>query len=83
MAHEYYRIRIQLEPQPEVGWTITSPDVPGLVTEADTPEEIEANVRDAFQALVELYEDTESEMPASLRSAPMAPFTIETLVASG
>jgi antitoxin HicB len=83
MAHVYYRIRIQLEPQPEGGWTITSPDVPGLVTEADEPEEIEANVRDAFQALMESYEDSGSEMPASLRGAPTVPFTIETLVAAG
>jgi antitoxin HicB len=83
VAREYYRIRIQLEPQPEGGWMITSPDVPGLVTEADTPQEIEANVRDAFQTLMESYEAPGTEMPASLRSVPTVPFTIETLVAAG
>lgn len=55
----YYKLRVQLDPQPEGGWTITSPDVPGLVTEADAVEEIEPNVRDAFHALAESYGKSE------------------------
>lgn len=41
-----------LEPQPEGGWTITCPIWPGLVTEADTYDEIAINVTDAASAAV-------------------------------
>jgi predicted RNase H-like HicB family nuclease len=36
-----YSIRLYLEPNPDGIYTVTSPDVPGLVTEGQTPEEIQ------------------------------------------
>ena len=39
-----YRLPLILEPQPEGGYTITCPLVPELVTEADTLDEVQANV---------------------------------------
>ena len=56
-------IPLLLEPQPEGGWTITCPMLPGLVTEADTWDEIEPNVTDAFQAMVEIYEHLKIPLP--------------------
>ena len=48
-----YKLPLVLEPQPEGGWTITCPILPGLVTEADTLDEISINVTDAIEALLE------------------------------
>jgi len=42
-----------LEPNPDGIYTVTSPDVPGLVTEGRTPAEILSNVEEALAALLE------------------------------
>jgi predicted RNase H-like HicB family nuclease len=46
-----------LEEQPEGGYTVTSKDLPGLVTEGDSVEEALKNAKDAFITTLELYED--------------------------
>lgn len=51
------RIPLIVAPQPEGGFTVTSPVLPELITEGDTLEEAYANVQDAFAAVVELYAD--------------------------
>jgi antitoxin HicB len=50
-------------PQPEGGYTVTSPVLPELITEGDTLEEAHANVRDALEAVVELYADERRPLP--------------------
>lgn len=52
-----HKIPLVLDPQPEGGYTITSPLVPGLVTEADTLDQVVKRVADALAALLELYEE--------------------------
>lgn len=52
------RIPLILEPQPEGGYTVTSPLLPELITEGDTIAECLVNVLD-WQ---ELQEVNESEM---------------------
>ena len=52
----FYKLPLLLDPQPEGGWTITCPVLPGLVTEADTIDEVSVNVADAIEALIECYE---------------------------
>jgi antitoxin HicB len=52
-----YKIPLVLAPQPEGGFTVTSPLLPELVTEGDTIEEAMENVRDALEATIEAYED--------------------------
>jgi antitoxin HicB len=54
---EEYRVPIVLEPQPEGGYTVTSPVLPELITEGDTVEEAMENARDAFHLVLEIYED--------------------------
>jgi antitoxin HicB len=61
-----YRVPLVFTPQPEGGYTVTSPVLPELVTEGDTLEEAQANVRDAFEAVVELYADEGRALPASI-----------------
>jgi len=56
MSH-VYKLPLRLEPQPEGGYTVTSPILPGLISEGETVEEALTNARDAFQALLESYED--------------------------
>lgn len=46
-----YPIRLTLEPNPNGVFTVTSPDVPGLVTEGKDAAEIQANVQEALAAL--------------------------------
>jgi antitoxin HicB len=58
-----YKIPLRFEPQPEGGFTVTSPLLPGLVTEGDTVEEALANARDASSALAEAYEDIGKSFP--------------------
>ena len=62
-----YKIPLVLSPQPEGGFTVTSPVLPELVTEGDTPEDILENLRDALQAALEIYEDLGKPLPANLR----------------
>ena len=52
-----FTIRLNLEPNPGGVYTVTSPDVPGLVTEGSTPAEILANVQDALEALKQAWEE--------------------------
>ena len=47
-----YSIRLYLEPNPSGVYTVTSPDVPGLVTEGCAPDEILHNVQQALDALI-------------------------------
>lgn len=62
-----YRVPLILEPQPEGGFTVTSPVLPELVTEGDTIDEAYANAQDALAAVVELYEDQGRTLPAEIR----------------
>lgn len=60
------RIPLVLEPQPEGGYTVTSPLLPELITEGDTMAEALANVDDAFAAVVEIYQDQDLSLPAGI-----------------
>ena len=66
-----YRVPLVFAPQPEGGYTVTSPVLPVLLTEGDTLEEAHANVRDAFEAVVELYAEQGRPLPAAI-SLPAA-----------
>jgi antitoxin HicB len=61
-----YRIPLVFSPQPEGGFTVTSPALPELVTEGDTIEEAYSEVRDALAAVVELYADQGRALPAGI-----------------
>ena len=71
MSH-VYRVPLVLTPQEEGGYTVTSPALPGLVTEGDSLEQALENVKDALQATVELYEDIGRPVPADLLQDPDA-----------
>lgn len=61
------KIPLVMRPQPEGGFTVTSPVLPELVTEGDTVEEALQHVHDALRAVIEIYEDTERALPLTVR----------------
>ncbi|HTU88566.1 MAG TPA: type II toxin-antitoxin system HicB family antitoxin [Gemmataceae bacterium] len=61
-----YRLPLVFDPQPEGGFTVTSPVLPELITEGDNLEEAYANVRDALAAVIELYADQGRPLPAGM-----------------
>ncbi|MBI1756433.1 MAG: type II toxin-antitoxin system HicB family antitoxin [Fimbriimonas ginsengisoli] len=46
------RYAILLEPQPEGGFTVTVPDLPGCVSQGETPEECRANIAEAIEGWI-------------------------------
>ena len=56
-------------PQPEGGYTVTSPVLPELLTEGDTLAEAYANVSDALAAVLELYAEQGRALPQSTEVA--------------
>lgn len=76
------KIPLTLSPQPEGGYTVTSPLLAELVTEGDTFELALENVKDALTAVVELYEDTGRELPPELFvEVGDRPITMDTVLA--
>ena len=77
------RIPLVLEPQPEGGYTVTSPLLPELITEGDTMAEALANVEDAFAAVVEIYQDQDLSLPAGIfMDETNHPVSVEAIVSA-
>src|SRR6266480_3998909 len=64
-----YKVPLILTPQPEGGFTVTSPVLPELVSEGDTAEEAVDNARDALTAVVEAYQDLGRALPPNVQIA--------------
>ena len=50
-------------PQPEGGYTVEVPDLPGCVSEGDTFEEARKNIREAIDLYIETLEDRKKPIP--------------------
>jgi antitoxin HicB len=57
------RFTINLNPQPEGGFTVLVPALPEVVTEGDTKEEALANAREAIEAVLAMYHDEGWRIP--------------------
>ncbi len=78
----FYKVPLIFEPQPEGGYTVTSPLLPELITEGDTLEEARNNAEDALQAVLELYEEMGISISSVLQPiVDKAPFLLEAAVA--
>lgn len=78
-----WKVPLVLAPQPEGGFTVTSPLLPELITEGNSVDEALANVRDALAAVVEIYQDAGKALPAGIQQHESAgPVWLETLVAT-
>ena len=75
------RIPLILDPQPEGGYTVTSPLLPELITEGDTIAECLVNVEDAFAVVLEIYEDEGRPLPEGICADDAnGPVSIEAIV---
>ncbi len=75
------KVPLLLSPQPEGGYTVTSPMLPELLTEGDTLAEAMDNVGDALTAALELYQDMAKPLPDGLmRDSDASPISFEYLV---
>ena len=59
-------VPLNLEPQPEGGYTVTSPAIPEMVTEGDTVEECIAMAQDCFDAVLQMYENMDKALPMDM-----------------
>jgi len=79
----YYKVPLVLTPQPEGGYTVTSPVLPELVTEGDSFEEALENVKDALAAVIEVYQDMGRLLPQNTQILDVnSPVWLETVVAA-
>lgn len=78
-----YKIPLILTPQPEGGYTVTSPLLPELLTEGDSIDEALENVKDALQAVVEIYQDLGKPLPINAQISDLtSPVWLETVVSA-
>jgi antitoxin HicB len=76
-----FKIPLVLTPQPEGGYSVTSPLLPELHTEGDSADEAVAHVQDALAAVIELYADLGRPLPPSaVVSETTGPVWFEALV---
>jgi len=68
---------IVLAPQPEGGYTVTSPDMLSLVTEGDTREEAIAMALDCAQLLILTYLDSNEDIPDGGGQAEIATIEVD------
>lgn len=69
MPPDMYRVPLTLDPQPEGGYSVTSPQLPELLTEGDTVDEALANAQDAFAAVLEIYQEEGRPLPPGIQRA--------------
>ena len=75
------RIPLVLEPQPEGGYTVTSPLLPELITEGETIPECLVNAEDAFAVVLEIYEDEGRTLPPIIQADETnGPLSIEAVI---
>ena len=75
------KLPLILEPQPEGGFTVTSPLLPELVTEGDTVADALENARDALATVIEADQETGRSLPPNLViSDPTGPVWADTVV---
>ena len=62
-----YSVTLEIEHLPEGPYLGTSPDLPGLIVQADTPEEVIRLAPDIARDLIEVMQETGQPLPAKLQ----------------
>lgn len=79
LEKKFESIKLILTPQPEGGYTVTSPTLPELITEGDSIDEALENASDAFLAVVELYAALGKPLPSNAQMPDAnSPISLET-----
>jgi len=63
-----YSVTLEIEHLPEGPYLGTSPDLPGLIVQADTPEEVIRLAPDIARDLIEVMQETGQPLPANSRT---------------
>ena len=66
-----YRITLDVEHLPEGPYLGTSPDLPGLIVQAGTPEEVIRLAPDIARDLIEVMQETGQSLPTQLVTLQM------------
>ena len=66
-----YRITLDVEHLPEGPYLGTSPDLPGLIVQAGTPEEVIRLAPDIARDLIEVMQETGQLLPTQLVTLQM------------
>ena len=78
-----YKVPLLLTPQPEGGYTVTSPLLPELVTEGDSLSEALGNVKDALAAVIEIYQEQGRPLPQNTQIPDTdSPVWLETVISA-
>ena len=78
-----YKVPLLLTPQPEGGYTVTSPLLPELVTEGDSMSEALDNVKDALAAVIEIYQEQGRPLPQNTQIPDTdSPVWLETVISA-
>ena len=62
-----YSVTLEIEHLPEGPYLATSPDLPGLIVQADTPEEVIRLAPNIACDLIEVMQETGQPLPAKLK----------------
>jgi len=62
-----YSVILEIEQLPEGPYLGTSPDLPGLIVQADSPEEVMRLAPDVARDLIEVMRETGQPLPEKLR----------------
>lgn len=76
------KVPLVLQPAEEGGWTVISPIIPELITEIDDLGELEEKLKDALEAVKELYHDMSKPFPGEVITDIGKPLWFETLVSA-
>lgn len=60
---EIREVEVIFEPQPEGGYTVYSPELPGMVTEGDSLDDATQNAEEAIELYFESMRDRGKELP--------------------
>lgn len=60
---ESRQVEVVFEPQPEGGYTVYSPDLPGMVTEGDSLDDAVANAQEAIELYAESMRARGKDVP--------------------
>ncbi|UCC31816.1 MAG: type II toxin-antitoxin system HicB family antitoxin [Phycisphaerales bacterium] len=66
-----YRCEIRLCGEPEGGYSVYAPELPGVVTEGETAEEAMRNVAEALQGTLRTYLDDDQPIPWKKDAEPL------------
>jgi antitoxin HicB len=61
-----HEVEVVFEPQSEGGFTVYSPDLPGMVTQGDTMDEATANAEEAIALYVESMRERGKDVPLGI-----------------